>query len=73
MAKKRFWVEPSRTLEHDGVRVEGGQPIQLDEDVAKLLLEAGILLSDAPGEGVNASLEETDRTLEKAARRQPRR
>lgn len=68
MAKKKFWVDPNRVLEHDGKRVEGGQPLELEEAVARPLLEAGILLKDEPVEEVKASLEEVNREL--AAARQ---
>lgn len=66
MAKRKYWVNPDRTLEHDGQRVEGGKPITLDEETATPLLTAGILLEDEPVEEVKATLEEVTKELEEA-------
>jgi hypothetical protein len=42
--KKRYRVDPTRVLLHNGERYEGGQTVLLEEDAARNLLELGAIL-----------------------------
>lgn len=42
--KKKYRVERSRTLLHNGELYEGGQAVELDEGAARVLLEIGAIL-----------------------------
>jgi hypothetical protein len=42
--KKKYRVEASRTLLHNGELYEGGQTVELDEVAARALLEIGAIL-----------------------------
>ena len=79
--KKRYRVEPSRTLLHNGEYYEGGQIVSLEEDAARPLLELGAILAleeeseqefqIAPSESESET--ETDSQLESRRRGRPRR
>jgi len=79
--KKRYRVEPSRTLLHNGEYYEGGQVVSLEEDAARPLLELGAILEleeeseqefqIAPSESESET--ETDSQLESRRRGRPRR
>ena len=79
--KKRYRVEPSRTLLHNGEYYEGGQIVSLEEDAARPLLELGAILEleeeseqefqIAPSESESET--ETDSQLESRRRGRPRR
>ena len=77
--KKRYRVEPSRTLLHNGEYYEGGQTVLLDEDAARPLLELGAILeleeeSEQESQAVPLESEsETESQLESRRRGRPRR
>jgi len=79
--KKRYRVEPSRTLLHNGEYYEGGQVVSLEEDAARPLLELGAILEleeESEQESQAAPLEseaepENESQLESRRRGRPRR
>ena len=65
MAKKTFFVDPNRQLNHDGLVVNGGDPIELDDskEAVKALLEQGVILIDKPEEVLKADLADLQQTV----------
>lgn len=65
MAKKTYYVDSERTLNHDGVMVEGGQKIEMDDkdEATQSLLAAGIIHATKPVEEVFADAAELEQRV----------